>query len=112
MQQTSMARPVSRAASTPGPSATAPKDHRAMTVALYNWCQVTFDDDRILSQKDLLSANIIPDRNPNILLAVTQTLLNERLFRTHELRGGGIGWKIVSHVSAEKLESPYSRYRQ
>jgi hypothetical protein len=73
-----------------------------MTVALYNWCRINFDAEHILSQDDLLKGDIIPNKDPNILLEVTQSLLNERLFRTHELRSGGYGWKIVSHVSAEK----------
>lgn len=76
-----------------------------MAIALYNWCRINYDEDHILSQKDLLGGNIIPNKDPNVLLAVTQSLLDERLFRTHELRAGGIGWKIVSHVSAEKLGS-------
>lgn len=97
-----MAPAKSTASPTPGPSASKPKDHRAMTVALYNWCRVNYDEEHILSQKDLLEGDIIPNKDPSTLLSVTQSLLDERLFRTHELRGGGIGWKIVSHVSAEK----------
>ena len=92
----------STASPTPGPSASTTKDLRAMTVALYNWCRINYDEEHILSQKDLLEGDIIPNKDPNVLLAVTQSLINERLFRTHDLRSGGIGWKIVSHVSAEK----------
>ena len=77
-------------------------------MALYNWCRVNYDEEHILSQKDLLQGDIIANKDPSLLLRVTQSLLDERLFRTHELRSGGIGWKIVSHVSAEKCVPPMS----
>jgi hypothetical protein len=92
----------SAASPMPGPSVSVAKDLRSMTVALYNWCRVNFDEEHILSQKDLLGGDIIPNKDPQLLLNVTQSLINERLFRTHDLRSGGYGWKIVSHVSAEK----------
>lgn len=102
-----MAPAASTASPTPGPSGSTQKgstqkDVRATAVALYNWCRVNYDEDHILSQKDLLEGDIIPRKDPQILLHVTQSLIDQRLFRTHDLRSGGIGWKIVSHVSAEK----------
>ncbi len=73
-----------------------------MTLTLYNWCRVNYDEEHILSQKDLLEGDIIPNKDPNVLIKVAQSLIDQRLFRTHDLRSGGIGWKIVSHVSAQK----------
>lgn len=104
-----MAPAASTASPTPGPSGSTQKgstqkDVRATAVALYNWCRVNYDEDHILSQKDLLEGDIIPRKDPQILLHVTQSLIDQRLFRTHDLRSGGIGWKIVSHVSAEKYK--------
>lgn len=100
---TNMAPAKSTASPTPGPSVTT-KDLRAMTIALYNWCRITYDADHILSQGDLLAGDIIPNKDLSLLLKATQSLINDRLFRTHDLRSGGIGWKIVSHVSADKYK--------
>ncbi|ERF72577.1 hypothetical protein EPUS_02859 [Endocarpon pusillum Z07020] len=99
-----MAPKKSTAPPTPGPSASTAKDLRVLTVNLYNWCRVNYDEEHILSQQDLLAGDVIPNKDPNLLLAATQSLINDRLFRTHDLRSGGIGWKIVSHVSAQKYK--------
>jgi RNA polymerase Rpc34 subunit len=97
-----MAPSKSTASPTPGPATSAVKNHQAMATELYNWCRQNYDEDHIFSQKDLLEGDIISNRNPDLLRPIVQALIDQRLFRTHELRGGGLGWKIVSHGSAEK----------
>lgn len=97
-----MAPAKSTASPTPGPSTSKTNDVRPTAAALYNWCQANFDEGHILSQNDLLGGDIIPNKDMDLLMKVVQSLIDQRLFRTHELRTGGIGWKIESQANAEK----------
>lgn len=70
--------------------------------ALYEYCRENHDPDDILLQELLLKPDIVPDKDLEILLLVCQHLVDSRLFKVHELKGGGIGWRLITRERAEK----------
>jgi len=70
--------------------------------AIYEYCRSQLNTEDIILQHHLLEPDIIPGKSPDILLAVCQHLVDNHLFKIHELRDGSIGWKVVSRESAQK----------
>jgi DNA-directed RNA polymerase III subunit RPC6 len=97
-----MATPHVTASPTPGPS----DDPGCGLIAdaIYEYCREYHDPGEILVQEHLLKPDIIPSKDLNILLQVCQHLVDNHLFKTHEIKGGGIGWKLVTRESAENYK--------
>ena len=90
------------ASPTPGPSKTS--DYGLIADAIYDYCRDNHGPEEILVQDQLFKPDIIPNKDLNILLQVCQHLVNQHLFKTHELRGGGFGWKLNTRERAENYK--------
>lgn len=97
---TVMATPHVTMSPTPGPSGESP--YALIADALYEHCRDHFAPDEILLQEMLLKPDIIPDKDLGTLLLVCQNLVNNHLFKIHDVRGGGIGWKLNTKERAGK----------
>ena len=86
----------------------ASSDYGLIADAIYNHCRENHGPDDLLQQDDLLKPDIIPNKDLDLLLQVCQLLVNQHLFKTHDVRSGGIGWKLRTKEIAEKYD-PASR---
>ena len=94
-----MAASHATASPTPGPSS--PSRYTLIADALYDYCRANHASDTLLVQEHLLKPDIIPNKDLSILVQSCQYLVDQHLFKTHEIKGGGIGWKVVAIESAE-----------
>ena len=78
------------------------KSYGVVATSLYEWCRKNRDPEDVLVQDDLFQSDVIPNKDIHVLLEATQILVNEHLFKIHDVRGGGIGWKLVSEERAAK----------
>lgn len=69
---------------------------------LYDACSEQFESDQLLNQQDLFALEVIPKDDLATLLQVTQSLVDQKLFRTHQVQGGRLAWKLVPREDAEK----------
>ncbi|KAI9648115.1 34-kDa subunit of RNA polymerase III (C) [Ciborinia camelliae] len=93
----------SRAA--PG-AAAAPEDKTAaLKKLLYDDCFLSFDENPTFFQEDLLELGILPNDDVTILLAVTQGLTNDKLFKVVQDAQRGIGWKLRTQEEAKQYRS-------
>ncbi len=95
-----MTTPHVKASSTPGPSGGG--GYGLIADALYEYCRDNHTADEVLVQEMLLKPDIVPDKDLETLLSVCQHLVNSHYFVVHEIRGGGIGWKLNTKERAEK----------
>lgn len=83
--------------------APAPDDKiEALKKLLYNECFESFEDNPTFFQEDLFELNILPNDDVAVLLAVTQGLTNDKLFKVVQDPGRGIGWKLRTEEEAKK----------
>ena len=99
-----MANPRATASSTPGPLSTDLSGYGLIADAIYEYCRGNHDPGEILVQEHLLRPDIIPNKDLAILVQVCQHLVDSHLFKTHDVKGGGIGWKVVTRESAENYK--------
>ncbi|KAJ5180860.1 hypothetical protein N7492_004070 [Penicillium capsulatum] len=76
-----------------------------LAAALYDACYAQFEPDQLLNQHDLFGLDVIPKNDLSTLLQVTQSLVDQKLFRTHQVQGGRLAWKLISREDAEKLQN-------
>ena len=85
----------------PGQTGTMPRDRIAE--ALYHWCCENHAIGHVFNQNELLSSEVIPNKDLTILVSSVQYLVGKNLFRTHDFKAtGSIGWELVSQERAEK----------
>ena len=97
--------PRSTVSATPAPSAKA--QYGKLADALYEWCVQNGGVGEVFTQEIVLNSNLIPNRDPVILVAAAQHLVNTRLFKTHDVKGStGVAWELVSQEDAAKYTSP------
>ena len=96
-----MAAPPATASPTPGPSYSESPGYGLIADAIYEYCRESHDLGETLVQEHLLKPDIIPNKDLDILVQVCQHLVDNHLFKTHDLKGGGIGWKVITKESAE-----------
>lgn len=83
--------------------AAAPEDKTtALKKLLYDECFQTFDENPTFFQDDLLEFGVLPNDDVSMLLAVTQALTNEKLFKVVQDPQRGIGWKLRTEDEAKK----------
>jgi DNA-directed RNA polymerase III subunit RPC6 len=82
-------------------------DVTALKTAIHEACAPTaeLDPRHVFYQPDLLALGIIPNNDMNILLTVTQALVNEKLFKV--VHSEGLGWRLRSVEEAKKYTSIY-----
>jgi DNA-directed RNA polymerase III subunit RPC6 len=97
-----MATPHVTASPTPGSSGD--PGYGLIADAIYEYCRENHDPGDTLVQEHLLKPDIIPNKDLAILVQVCQHLVNDHLFKTHDVKGGGIGWKLVTRESAENYK--------
>ncbi|KAG4035024.1 hypothetical protein MFRU_002g03730 [Monilinia fructicola] len=86
--------------------AAAPEDKTtALKKLLYDECFQTFDENPTFFQDDLLEFGVLPNDDVSMLLAVTQALTNEKLFKVVQDPQRGIGWKLRTEDEAKKYRS-------
>lgn len=75
---------------------------------LYDACVPFFKENPkiVFHQSDLFDLDIIPDNDLQILLAVAQVLLDEKLFKVVHSNQDGMGWKLRTVDEAKKYVSP------
>lgn len=73
-----------------------------LAAKLYDACLEQFEPDQLLNQQDLFGLGVIPKDELSLLLQVTQSLVDQKLFRTHQVQGGRLAWKLISREDAEK----------
>lgn len=83
-----------------GPSNTV--DVPALKNAVYEACVPTaeLDHKHVFDQHHLLALGIIPNNDIEILLAVAQSLVNEKLFKV--VQSDTMGWRLRSVEDAKK----------
>jgi DNA-directed RNA polymerase III subunit RPC6 len=97
-----MATPHVTASPTPGPSGD--PGYGLIADAVYEYCRENHDPGEILVQEHLLKPDIIPNKDLAILVQVCQHLVDNHLFKTHDIKGGGIGWKLATRETAENYK--------
>lgn len=97
-----MATPHATVSPTPGPSGGL--GYGLIADAIYEYCRENHDPSETLVQEHLLKPGIIPNKDLAILVQVCQHLVDNHLFKTHDIKGGGIGWKLVTRESAENYK--------
>jgi len=97
-----MAAPHVLSSPTPGPAGD--RGCGLIADAIYEYCRENHDPGETLVQEHLLKPDIIPNKDLAILVQVCQHLVDNHLFKTHDVRGGGIGWKLVTRESAENYK--------
>lgn len=74
----------------------------ALASELYEKCRSKFSEDHLIYQQDLLSLRVIPNNDLNLLLECTQSLVDQKLFRTHQDKDDRLAWKLISQKDAER----------
>lgn len=97
-----MATPHATASPTPGPSVS--PGYGLVADAIYEYCRENHDPSEVLVQEHLLKPDIIPNKDLAILVQICQHLVDNHLFKTHDIKGGGIGWKLATRESAENYK--------
>ena len=90
----------------PPTMASSTADITALKAKLYDACLplVEYDPKRYFNQASIFDLNIIPNNDVNILLRVTQALVNEKLFKI--LQSEGLAWRLRSVEEARKFVFP------
>lgn len=101
-----MAPPVDTPTLAAGPSTSGGRNRTAE--ALHAWCRNNYEPGYVFSQDELLGADIIPNRDIQILLSSVQHLVAGSLFKLHDRAGGTIGWELVDQEKAQKYTSLHS----
>ncbi|ROT39493.1 hypothetical protein SODALDRAFT_308846 [Sodiomyces alkalinus F11] len=93
------------AATTPASAAAAvdPSKFDILKQALYDACRSNGDEDNLYSQYDLLDLGIIPNRDPQMLLKVVQSLTNDKLLIAVSAQGG-LAWRWRPRAEADKYK--------
>ncbi|KAG0651389.1 putative DNA-directed RNA polymerase III subunit rpc6 [Hyphodiscus hymeniophilus] len=79
-------------------------DIAALKTALYDACLDLSDNPRtFFNQATIFDLGVIPNNDVNILLKVTQALVDEKLFKI--LQSEGLAWRLRSHEEARKYRS-------
>ena len=79
-----------------------PSSPKELYNALYASC-ASQAPDKVFSQEDLLSLNLIPKDNLQELSDCLNRLCRDGLFRTQQ-KGGAMCWKVVKKEDAAKSE--------
>ena len=69
---------------------------------LYDKCQETWPETAMFTQADMLSLDVIPNRNINLLLEAIQVLSNAKLLISLKENSGQMSWKWREEEEAEK----------
>ncbi|KAL1984843.1 hypothetical protein VTN96DRAFT_8598 [Rasamsonia emersonii] len=77
----------------------------ALASELYEKCRSKYSEDHLIYQQDLLSLGVIPNNDLNLLLECTQSLVDQKLFRTHQDKDDRLAWKLISQKDAERLQN-------
>jgi hypothetical protein len=93
-----MATPHAVASSSEEPHSSSP--YGLIADKLYDYCREHHDADDVLLQTDLLKPDIIPNKELDLLVAVCQHLVDQHLFKIHDTRANGIGWKLLTRENA------------
>ena len=97
-----MTTPHGTSSPSPGPSGS--PGYGLIADAIYEYCRENHDPSEVLVQEHLLKPDIIPNKDLGILVQVCQHLVDNHLFKTHEIKGGGIGWKLATRENAENYK--------
>jgi DNA-directed RNA polymerase III subunit RPC6 len=83
-------------------------DITALKMKLYDACAplVAEDPTIIFNQAFIFDLGIIPNRDVNVLLKVTQALVNDKLFKI--LQSEGLAWRLRSQEEARQSVLPPS----
>lgn len=79
----------------------------ALETLLYDECFQSFEDNPTFFQDDLFELDILPSDDVAILLAVTQALTDEKLFKVVQDPLRGIGWKLRTQDEAKQYDYHY-----
>lgn len=90
------------AAASPSGSDMDPSKLSVMKDALYDQCVATDDEGHLFTQEELISFGIT--ENVHTLLAILQSLSNEKLLIPMTRPGGGYAWRYRSVADAEKYK--------
>lgn len=71
----------------------------ALKTHIYEQC-LNEEPDTVFRQQDILEMGVIPDNDAALLLAVTQRLVDEKLFKM--VRDGQLGWMYRPLEDAQK----------
>lgn len=74
----------------------------ALKKVLYDECFESFEDNPTFFQEDLFELKVLPNDDVAMLLAVTQGLTNDKLFKVVQDSQRGIGWKLRTQEEAKK----------
>ncbi|TGO54278.1 hypothetical protein BOTNAR_0272g00040 [Botryotinia narcissicola] len=87
-------------------AASAPDDKiAALKKVLYDECFESFEDNPTFFQDDLFELKVLPNDDVAMLLAVTQGLTNDKLFKVVKDSQRGIGWKLRTQEEAKNYRS-------
>jgi len=104
-----MAAPLSTSPTlTPAPGPSNTQDHSRVADALYNWCRDNGELGDVFNQQQLLGANIIPNGDTKILLHAATHLVQNHLFKIHDVKtadGSTIGWELISSERAANYKN-------
>ena len=80
-------------------------DIAALKTQLYDACLETVKQDprKYFNQSTIFELNIIPNNDVNLLLRVTQGLVDEKLFKI--LQSEGLAWRLRTQDEARKFDS-------
>jgi len=78
------------------------QDIKSLKAQLYEACLQILDEtpDIVFHQQEIVDLDIIPNDDVQVLLAVVQGLVDERLFKV--VHQAGVGWKLRTKDEAKK----------
>jgi DNA-directed RNA polymerase III subunit RPC6 len=87
-----------------GAAGAAEDKNAALRKLVYEACVEAAEDEPDITfyQETLIDLDVLPSDDVAILLAVTQGLTNEKLFKVVQDPQRGLGWKIRSEEEAKK----------
>jgi DNA-directed RNA polymerase III subunit RPC6 len=79
-------------------------DLTALKTKLYDSCLAYSNEDynQVFSQAILFGLGVVPNGDLNLLLTVTQGLVDDKLFKV--VHSEGLGWKLRSREEAKKYK--------
>lgn len=69
--------------------------------SIYEGMRSNGDEDRLYTQYDLFELDVIPNRDPQLLLKTVQSLTNDKLLIVVSIQGG-LAWRYRSREEAKK----------
>ncbi|KAI9844653.1 MAG: 34-kDa subunit of RNA polymerase III (C) [Thelocarpon superellum] len=69
---------------------------------MYARCYQAYSTETLFGQAEILTMEIIPDDDVHVLLHCAQELVNEGLFKVHQLVGNQAMWKVIMKEDADR----------